>query len=76
MIFNGTLIQLKNAVTQLDIPCYWQHKGVYEMAVFEDGISNLKLNWWPATGELRLVGDPEVRNSVEEKLCQLLKHHT
>jgi len=27
----------------------------------DDGVSNLKLYWWPHSGELRLVEDPEVR---------------
>jgi len=42
------------------------------MAVFEDEVSNLKLNWWPQTGELRLVGDPEVRDDAEQRLQALL----
>jgi hypothetical protein len=42
------------------------------MAVFEDGVSNLKLNWWPREGTLRLVGDPEVRNKIQVKLEMLL----
>ena len=61
MTFNGTLAELKVLVDQLGIPCHWEHMGPFEMAVFDDGISNLKLNWWPSSGELSLVGDPEVR---------------
>jgi len=53
--------------------CRWEHKGSYQLAVFDDGISNLKLNWWPETGALRLVGDPEVRNDAERRLKDLLQ---
>ena len=43
------------------------------MAVFDGGVSNLKLNWWPETGELRLVGDPEVRDELVKRLAELLE---
>ena len=72
MHFRGTHEQLVALVSQLDIPCRWEHKGVWELCVFEDGVSNLKLNWWPASGELRLVGDPEVRLDVQRRLEALL----
>ena len=36
--------------------------------MFDDDRSNLKLNWWPATGVLELVGDPEVRPDVQQQL--------
>ncbi len=45
------------------------------MAVFDDGESNLKLNWWPATGELRLVGDLEVRDHIQEQLQLLIANN-
>ena len=73
MQFHGTLDELKTLVNQLQIPCYWEHKGAYQLAVFDDGISNLKLNWWPETGAIRLVGDPEVRNDAERRLKDLLE---
>lgn len=73
MHFNGSLNELKVLVAELGIPCRWQHRGAFEMAMFEDGISNLKLNWWPGTGELRLVGDPEVRDDTLRRLEALLK---
>ena len=73
MDFQGSLEELQALVAQLGVPCHWQHKGAYELALFDDGISNLKLNWWPLTGELRLVGDPEVRDDILEKLQILLQ---
>ncbi len=73
MRFNGTLEELQELVSELQIPCHWQHKGSYQLAVFEDGISNLKLNWWPETGDISLVGDPEVRTDAEKRLKDLLK---
>ncbi len=72
MEFNGSLEELKVLVGQLGVPCQWQHKGAFELARFEDGVSNLKLNWWPHSGELRLVGDPEVRDTLERQLKALL----
>jgi hypothetical protein len=72
MEFNGSLDELKTLVSQLQIPCHWEHKGSYQLAVFEDGISNLKLNSWPETGAIRLVGDPEVRHDAERRLKDLL----
>jgi hypothetical protein len=75
MIFKGSLSQLQDLVNQLGMPCRWQHKGAFQMAVFEDGASNLKLNWWPATGELQLVGDPEVRDHTQEQLQLLIANN-
>lgn len=72
MEFNGSLEELKALVSQLGVPCHWQHKGAFELAVFDDDVSNLKLNWWPRSGELRLVGDPEVREGMERQLVSLL----
>ena len=72
MTFSGTPDQLRALVDSLGIPVHWEHKGPYELCVFDDGVSNLKLNWWPESGELRLVGDPEVRQMVEQRLEALL----
>jgi hypothetical protein len=72
MIFSGSREQLAAVVQQLGLPCHWEHKGDFELCVFDDGVSNLKLNWWPATGELHLVGDPEQRGPVEGRLAALL----
>ena len=72
LTFSGTSDELKALVEQLGIPTHWEHKGVFVLCVFDDGISNLKLNWWPETGDLRLVGDPEVRVGVEQRLSALL----
>ena len=72
MTFKGSAEDLKALVDQLGVPVHWEHKGVYELCVFDDGISNLKLNWWPETGELLLVGDPELREPLEPRLEALL----
>lgn len=72
MTFNGSLEELAAVVGQLGVPCHWEHKGSFELCVFDDGVSNLKLNWWPDSGELRLVGDPEQRGDLEARLVQLL----
>jgi hypothetical protein len=72
MNFNGSLEGLQALVAQLAIPCHWEHKGSFELCVFDDDRSNLKLNWWPDSGALQLVGDPEVRIGVQEKLEALL----
>ena len=72
MTFRGSLEELTGVVGQLGLPCHWEHKGAFELCVFDDGVSNLKLNWWPQTGELRLVGDPEQRRDLEPRLAALL----
>jgi hypothetical protein len=73
MNFQGSLEELQQLVAQLGVPCRWQHRGAFQMATFDDGVSNLKLNWWPASGELRLVGDPEVRDDMQRRLEALLQ---
>ena len=73
MDFQGSLEELKALVARLGVPCHWQHKGAYELALFDDGVSNLKLNWWPHTGEVRFVGDPEVRDDILERFQALLE---
>ena len=72
MTFRGSLEELTAVVGQLGVPCHWEHKGSFELCVFDDGVSNLKLNWWPASGELTLVGDPEQRGVLEARLAALL----
>ena len=72
MNFNGSLEDLQALVGRLSIPCHWEHKGSFELCVFDDDRSNLKLNWWPVSGTLTLVGDPEVRIGVQAKLEALL----
>ena len=72
MTFSGSLEQLAAVVQQLGLPCHWEHNGAFELCVFDDGASNLKLNWWPGTGQLQLVGDPELRVDVERRLVALL----
>ena len=42
--------------------------GPFEMAVIDDGVSNLRLNWWPATGELQLTGEPAQREPLLARL--------
>ena len=70
--FHGSLTELQALVASLGVPCHWEHKGPFELAVFDDPASNLKLNWWPATGVLELVGDPEVRVGMEQRLAAAL----
>ena|GEM_PF-269721 len=74
--FSGTLEELKALVSSLNVPCHWEHMGSFELAVFDDGVSNLKLNWWPATGELQLVGDPEQRTPLLQELESALARTT
>jgi hypothetical protein len=72
MTFSGTRDELAALVQQLGLPCHWEHKGSFELCIFDDGASNLKFNWWPQTGELRLVGDPQPRVELERRLSELL----
>ncbi len=75
MIFKGSIDDLKQLVAALGIPCRWQSRGAFQMAVFEDGVSNLKLNWWPGDGRLALVGDPAQREDLLPRLQALLDQH-
>lgn len=72
LTFHGSLAELQALVASLGVPCHWEHKGPFELAVFDDPASNLKLNWWPATGVLELVGDPEIRVGMEQRLAAAL----
>lgn len=72
MTFHGTLAELRSLVDRLGVPCHWEHKGPFELAVFDDPAANLRLNWWPASGELELVGDPELRVPIQQQLSALL----
>lgn len=68
MIFKVTLEELKTLVNSLGLPCHWEDKGVFEMAVFDINGSNLRLNWWPETGRLEVMGEPKDRLPLLEKL--------
>jgi hypothetical protein len=72
MIFKGTLEELKTLVNSLGVPCHWEDKGVFEMAVFDIDDSNLRLNWWPETGRLEVMGEPRDRMALVAKLRELL----
>ena len=72
MRFLGTLEELQAIVSGLGHTGHWEHKGVYELFVFDEEQTNLRLNWWPRSGELTLVGDPAERESIEQQLETLL----
>jgi len=72
MTFLGTLDELKVLVEALGSPGHWEHKGQFEMFVFDGQDQDLRLNWWPRSGELTLVGDPADRVGIAEELQRLL----
>ncbi|MCP9857967.1 MULTISPECIES: hypothetical protein [unclassified Cyanobium] len=72
MTFNGTLEELQARVESLGCVGHWVHQGSFEMLAVEDGVSNLRLNWWPGTGALLLVGDPAQRQELERGLKEAL----
>ncbi|MCU0528167.1 MAG: hypothetical protein MUD04_01470 [Cyanobium sp. Prado107] len=72
MKFQGTRDELDAILNGLGVQCHWEHKGGFEMAVIDDGVSNLKLNWWPDSGEIQLVGDPAQRLPLIQRLEPLL----
>lgn len=72
MTFNGSLVELQALVADLGCRGHWVHQGAFEMLVIEDGESNLRLNWWPGTGTLMLVGDPAQRRELEPRLKEAL----
>lgn len=76
MIFKGTLEDLKTLVNSLGHPCHWEDKGVFKMAVFDIDDSNLRLNWWPESGRLEVMGEPSDRSPFVEKLKSLIENPT
>jgi len=70
--FNGTLEELQALVADLGCVGHWVHEGAFEMLVIEDGVSNLRLNWWPGNGIVMLVGDPAQRRELEPRLKEAL----
>ncbi|MCT0200282.1 hypothetical protein KQ313_11385 [Synechococcus sp. CS-1325] len=72
MTFLGTLDELKVLVDRLAFPGHWEHKGQFELFVSDQEDTNLRLNWWPQSGVLTVVGDPAEREGVEERLAALL----
>jgi hypothetical protein len=70
--FTGTLAELQELVRSLGCEGHWVNQGPFEMLVIEDGESNLRLNWWPGTGALMLVGDPAQRMDLEQRLRDAL----
>jgi hypothetical protein len=72
MVFTGTLEQLKTFVASLELPCHWENKGSFEMAVFDSEDSDLRLNWWPETGRLEITGEPKARLPLQERLKDIL----
>ncbi len=72
MRFNGSLEELQALVAQLGQPGHWVHQGAFEMYVLDDEETNIRLNWWPRSGDLRLVGDPAQRVDLENALQSLL----
>jgi len=71
--FKGSLAELQELVSNLGCVGHWVHEGAFEMLVIEDGVSNLRLNWWPGTGSLLLVGDPAQRRELEPRLKEALE---
>jgi hypothetical protein len=76
MIFKGTLEDLKTLINSLGYPCHWEDKGVFKMEVFDIDDSNLRLNCWPESGRLEVMGEPRDRSSFVEKLRSLIEKPT
>jgi hypothetical protein len=74
--FHGSLDELKSIVSSLNHPGHWEHKGVYEMFVFDEKQTNLRLNWWPDSGAITLVGDPDDRVTYQTALAGTLDAST
>ena len=72
MEFRGSLDELKALVARTGQTGRWVHEGDFEMFVVEDGVSNLRLNWWPGNGTVMVVGDPAQRRGFTESLNQEL----
>lgn len=72
MQFRGSRLELQALIEGLGEPGRWEDKGAFEMFVFADEQTNLRLNWWPDTGVLMLVGDPAERVEFQTALQEAL----
>ncbi len=72
MEFKGSLEELQALVAGLGQRGHWVHEGSFEMFVVDDAETNLRLNWWPGSGQLQLVGDPAQRLTLLKQLEQRL----
>jgi hypothetical protein len=68
MTFQGTLDELKVLIESLGCSGHWEHKGQFELFVCDWAETNLRLNWWPESGTLTVVGDPAEREVLQESL--------
>lgn len=72
MRFNGSLEELQALLAQLGQPGRWVHQGEFERYVLDNEETNIRLNWWPRSGDLCLVGEPAQRVGLEAALKALL----
>ncbi len=70
MEFRGLLDDLKDLMTRTGQTGRWVHEGDVEMVVVEDGLSTLRLNWWPGNETVIGVGAPAQRRGLNESRKQ------
>ena len=70
MTFHGPWDQLQGLVAQLGLDGHWRELGPCRTHRFRCSVS---LNWWPATGEIRLVGPPALCRALRPRLQLLLQ---
>lgn len=73
MRFLGPWDQLQGLVAQLGLDGHWRELGPCRIHRFRCGVS---LNWWPASGEIRLVGPPALCRALQPRLELLLQPPT
>jgi len=67
---------LAGVVGELGIPCHWPHQGCVGLCLFDGGDRHRTLNWWRASGEQRLVADPQQRRDRQARRAWLLIRRT
>jgi hypothetical protein len=65
MPFQGSLEDLKDLITLLQLQGHWIDEGALQNFSTDNGDS---VNFWPATGELQVKGHPEASHNLEARL--------
>ena len=68
MTFQGTLDELRVLIENCGFSGHWEHKGAFELFVCDRAETNLRVNWWPASGTITVVGDPAEREGLQQSL--------
>ena len=70
MQFTGTIEKFKVLVGALERPGHWRNEGSFYEFVADSGE---KLNWWPKTGIITIIGHPGEVKKLSQQLHEILE---